>query len=500
MIYDDFEQYFLSKISPFSTPENNSKMKRALSQSFNDRKINIVSVFCPSYKKDSIGYNCEIGKNTLRNIENLKTISSICSRFRIDLSIIIFYGDIFIENLDELCMNNIDYRKQLNDNFKNLNENLVNANLDFKLYKLSDKINESSLPISVLDCRKKIIIEKRNFSFYSKVMDWDAAKIERRNKDLHTLYCLIKDLIAADFSDHIIYWSESILERSLYFDDLSQPIFFINNTTLDNQHIPAFEDFDTFKYYQAGGFEYIDLDGIIAFKINDSIVMSASDYIKNPSIIDRIPKNSRIEIRYFREQQALKFKNSLTSRGFTATIRSPNEAIYDVHALINLEGSKFKKVRSEKRSCSKVNFSYRKISKTNIDDAIFILTQWRKTRSHIYSNNRLNREIALVKYLASKKKINTRGLIQYYNEKPTGIIIVSKNGGCLINVICKGLNDIHKLSSGDLYFKLIEIANKRNCRWINDGDLGTEKGSIRHKLKYKPYFVRTFDFIRSNNE
>ena len=71
----------------------------------------------------------------------------------------------------------------------------------------------------------------------------------------------------------------------------------------------------------------------------------------------------------------------------------------------------------------------------------------------------------------------------------------------MINIICKGLNHINKFSSSALYFKLFEDSYNKNCRYINDGELGFEKGSVRHKMKYKPILFKTsWDYEKEPND
>ena len=502
----DNQEYFIKSILSLLNRNFNRKrepfLKEALSEAFSSRTMHVVAVFCPSYKNGitEFGYNAEIGFSTKNNINNLVRIQEICDKCDIQLKITLLHSNVFIENKSRLLKLKIDYQTELDDNFLSFCRYVSASSLKSqRVYRLSNFINENinKLPHD-MQIRNYQDVINRNREFYVNKLGWTEKSFSKRMDELVVAYGLISDLVKSHYGHSFLYWTESILERTFLLDETINVI--IPKIVTNDDNILPFENTRAHDYYMAGEYNLVKLGATNLFDSPAEIIIPRKTFLNNgQTIINKLNTTKKLRIAYLSESDVNTFHGFLCQNGFKKVIRSPREVIYDAHKLHALDGRKFQSLRREKRKCLSQNFEYKK---NNLADAQYVIYAWREKKRIIYEKSRTIRELSLVSYLANKKtKISTVGFIQYYNNHPTGLLIYEKVNGVMINIICKGLNHINKFSSSALYFKLFEDSYNKNCRYINDGELGFEKGSVRHKMKYKPILFKTsWDYEKEPND
>lgn len=121
--------------------------------------------------------------------------------------------------------------------------------------------------------------------------------------------------------------------------------------------------------------------------------------------------------------------------------------------------------------------------------------------------NRMYKEIFVLKMFV--KFINKGYLdlnnsfckICYFDKRPVGYclsFISQLKKDFLISYTVKGLNRVDdggiRGVSDSMYLKMIDFCKSKSVYYINDGDLGVEDGTIKHKMGFKPInFIKSFD-------
>lgn len=273
----------------------------------------------------------------------------------------------------------------------------------------------------------------------------------------------------------------------------------MNDINFDDKQI-VFEQFKNYQYYLLGNSEIKHIDDMIYFEDDQSIVIPASELNESLSIIDKLNKNKDIYVKYVSKNQADRYHGPLVGLGFSKSTRSQNEVIYDVGKLVNLKGSDYSKLRNKSRIISKVGFDFKPLDESNKADVLYVNDIWRKQRGSIYKRDRSLCEKSIINFVCNHPNDNdTKGIVQYLNNKPTGFCIYDVSRPVFIQFITKGLNDSNegnKLASTALYLKVFEIASALGFKFINDGDLGYEAGTVNHKKSFRPIrYYKTYDYM-----
>lgn len=192
---------------------------------------------------------------------------------------------------------------------------------------------------------------------------------------------------------------------------------------------------------------------------------------------------------------------------FEIVPRSKAEAVYDVNLLSKLDGGNFIKLRQVKKKLLENNLiRFVKVDKYNLKDAYDVLDCWQKTQGVKYKKNKYLKE----KFLYYKMLNLTQYYpdlsfeIGYINSKPLSVCIIhkvdwKKQWGIIY--LIKGINrkkdgGVHGVSDAT-YLHLIKSAKDWNLKFLNDGELGFEKGTREHKLRFQPInFLASYDLIK----
>lgn len=190
------------------------------------------------------------------------------------------------------------------------------------------------------------------------------------------------------------------------------------------------------------------------------------------------------------------------------THRSQNEALYSVDLLSDLKGKQFTELRQTRnRVLKKQVIFFKKINRANLSDCFYLIDQWHKVQGSKYLKNKVNKEKFTVKrflnFLDSGSLCDSNSFcrVSYFSDKPIGYclsFIHPSNRNYLICYTVKGINKINeggfRGTSDSLYLKIVDFCRNNNVKYINDGDLGLEKGTIKHKEKFRPInYLKSFD-------
>jgi len=222
--------------------------------------------------------------------------------------------------------------------------------------------------------------------------------------------------------------------------------------------------------------------------------LSLLEYLKIPNSF----------ITHISRYRLMKWQNVFKKFNFSIINRSKKEVVYDVSTLVELAGKDFAKLRNTKNKLLITNkLKFIDITTQNLQIAFDIVDLWNKVQGFKYQKKKDKKEKYVIKILAEiankDKNLNTK--LVFFNNVPLGVIVYfvhpyREDWGEIYMVKC-----INRASDGGLhgvsdasYLKIFEDFKNSGVKWVNDGDLGVEKGTIEHKLRFKPIrFLQSFD-------
>ena len=198
---------------------------------FGLQPMNIVSIFCPSYKRGTgeVGYNSEIGPRTRANIKILSYIKEICQKYNIPCTITIYFSDLLLENYSKLIT--VDYKSQLNNNYNDLVLKVSSIATVRKLSELGDLASSIStnagncLPIIDIDEKDQQLLIARNRITYQTIFGWSEREVRKRTTELINAYPYLAKAINYYHPNAMYYWSETAIERVRLMPNLAIPLF-----------------------------------------------------------------------------------------------------------------------------------------------------------------------------------------------------------------------------------------------------------------------------------
>lgn len=184
--------------------------------------------------------------------------------------------------------------------------------------------------------------------------------------------------------------------------------------------------------------------------------------------------------------------------------RSKEEVVYDAIRLSKLPGKDFAKIRNTRNKLlinRKLDFI--DIDQDNIKKAFDVVDLWDKIQGHKYKKKKVDKEKYVIKTLSkfAEEDKNIKVQLAISGNKTLGVIIFFlipnwKEWGEIYMV--KGINralegGIRGVSDAS-YLNIFEEFNKKSILWINDGELGSEPGTRKHKMRFQPVnFLQSFD-------
>lgn len=532
----------LSNINLDFLPSNLRKItkKQLLNDLLFKKDINIVSVFCPSYKKglNAIGYCEKIGSSTKNNINNLINLEKIINSVGCNTNITILFSDLLIENFQHL--KDTKFRESLKENYLDLVDycpDSFKVELLSSFGDLSDTIGENGAQISICDVKNEDleIVETRDLIFYKNSLGWKENDSKQRTKDLSISYPYIARALNTLAKNTYLYWSESSYERYLLMPNLKLNIIFpkkmeiekvaerdiieevfdqktdaaiiLLQKCVDKQQAVFEQGLNYFFDYISYGYKLL-LIKTRCGNILPIVFNSHEIIISYPLIIDwsemellvKLWKSNfkEIHFKYLSEEQAKK-SVYLKKFGFKKSIRSSNELFYSTESLTKLSGKDFGKLRHKRNKVlnSKI-YSIAGINSKNIRDAEAVIDKWRLEKSHIYKKNRTSKEKNYLKNSINNRFEVIENYLLYINNSPVGVLSLSIRN--TQNIICitilKGVNSTSVAASDYLYFFTFNLAKSKNIEIINDGDIGQEEGTKLHKLQFRPIaFRKVYDYV-----
>lgn len=193
------------------------------------KKLEVISVFCPSYKKNKneFGYSSNIGTKTKLNIEMIHKVLKLATKYGISASATIYFSDLILENYSRLKF--IDYKSQLKSNFHDLKMKVpptFSVKLLSSLGDLNNQIGEIGPDEPLIDINNKDfeIVLNRNRLFYKDCLGWKEPEIIERTFELTKAYPYIANAINKEYGGAIYFWSESAKERLRLMRNLKLPV------------------------------------------------------------------------------------------------------------------------------------------------------------------------------------------------------------------------------------------------------------------------------------
>lgn len=271
----------------------------------------------------------------------------------------------------------------------------------------------------------------------------------------------------------------------------------------------VYEQFADYGYFLVGNSKYVLLDqkyGLQGFKNEKSLTLIANEkfILNDTAALKRLVIGSRdkkVTFKYFSARQAERCYDILVEHGFAKSVRSNAEIIFDVAKIIDMEGSGFSKLRNKRKIISNIDFKFKRLDKTTIVDAITVIKSWRANNQSKYLNDRTQNEISLVEAIANNLTKETFGKILYFQSTPIGVYVMNISRlNTAIFCLTKGVRNLElpesKYSSTAIYLDAFHEAYVRGIKYVNDGELGLESGTISHKNHLAPIELhQTFDFI-----
>lgn len=236
---------FIKWINEYETPnlrsfEETKKLIDSLFESLNENTtINVVALLCPSYIKgrSAVGFNNTIGESTKRGINNVNAVSKKLSHLGFKIKTRIIFGDLVLENYDEMAKKNllIDIKKNI-ESAKKFSQSL-NPSFEFK--RLSDYHDASAelpprgiegIPTRVERAVYELTLQ-RNGVFYKEQFGWTPEKVLKRTNILACSYPVLGDFFRKNFEKILFVYTANSFERGrMYQGEFAKsnpiPIFF----------------------------------------------------------------------------------------------------------------------------------------------------------------------------------------------------------------------------------------------------------------------------------
>ena len=209
-------------------------------------------------------------------------------------------------------------------------------------------------------------------------------------------------------------------------------------------------------------------------------------------------KDDRVKELYLQNvsEDWLRKNSNLIENNMEIIPRSKEEVVYDTSVLVSLSGKKFAKLRQTRnRLINSGRLIFEQVTEDNLDGAINIVEGWNKYQGFKYDKDKMEKEKHVVEVMTriSKTDDNLRVEMAKYGNSYLGLIIYfgsifRQNWGEIYMV--KGLN---RKSEGGVrgvsdacYLHIFEEFRKMKVEYINDGELGYEKGTREHKMRFQP--------------
>lgn len=200
-------------------------------------------------------------------------------------------------------------------------------------------------------------------------------------------------------------------------------------------------------------------------------------------------------------------KNADKFTGFESVPRSEHEVVYSTRVLTELTGKNFAKLRQTRnRLLSSGHLSFQSIHDDNMADALDLIRKWNAVQGYKYQKDKEQKEVYVVETFLSLCKLsdNYYGEIGYIDgvaQSLTIYLVSNRNPRWGIIYLLKGNNRQEdggvRGATDATYLYVVSKLRSMGVEYINDGDLGKEKGTIEHKLRFKPVReLKSFDLTR----
>lgn len=184
--------------------------------------------------------------------------------------------------------------------------------------------------------------------------------------------------------------------------------------------------------------------------------------------------------------------------------RSQDEAVYDLRLLNELKGKDFSMLRYRRNKLlEKKRLVFYLVNRDNLEKAIGVIRKWNEVQGIKYAKNKEEKEIFVIQELV-KSNLNNKlfnlemGII---NDRGLSLVLyfIHPNNDDYGQIyLLKGIN--RKGDGGEdgvsdaTYLYAFRKMYEKGALFCNDGELGCEEGTRKHKLGFKPReFFQSFD-------
>jgi hypothetical protein len=523
--------------------------------------MSVVSIYCPSYKKGhgSVGYNSIIGGNTRRRIKEAIFLLEESTRMGVLINMKVFFSDLILENIDELRVDK-KYLQDLDHNYKSFvdefkkysNNNVAIARLS-RLNGCLDSLGEegSGVKVEVLpdDIRRRIF--ERDIIFYTNNYGWSEENIRTRTNVIISSYLELSRILSKELPNSIILWVESNFERGLIYE--YSPLYphcviypkmparvpsFFNDKLFKVEEVVGFSDHSRvfvqslYEQEEVPVFEHNPFHVLSYLKFKYRLYKISSNYLRSILLVGKKEIIFFTPVIYdFESFSALveDMKGSFPS--FEIRIqnisqkwvdqnypkikvncclkpRSSMEVVYDVDHIKRLEGKRFANLRNLKNRMERnVSIEFRKLTEADSQSVRDFLDKWNEVQGHKYIKNRRGAEGCVYE----------TALSYFRRDTMEGFFLGGFHIGVLVSLVLvvrpsnftdwaifysiKGLNKKYGVAGASdvAYLKAFDEVQRLGVKWVNDGELGNEKGTAIHKMKFQPRrFVSSYDILLNN--
>lgn len=215
----------------------------------------------------------------------------------------------------------------------------------------------------------------------------------------------------------------------------------------------------------------------------------------------RIQNVSQQWLESFNREATVVLKKSLRVKP-----RSREEAVYNIQLLSELKGGAFAKMRYVRnRLLFSGCLTFQKVTAVNFKDACWVLDRWYAVQGHKYKKDKQKKErFVLEKFLGfAAREDDFIFEIGYIEKRPLSIWAMHRVPGKKrwgVNYLLKGINresegGVHGVSDATYCHCFLKAA-EAGIKYLNDGELGEEKGTREHKMRFRPVeFLKSFDLL-----
>lgn len=187
--------------------------------------------------------------------------------------------------------------------------------------------------------------------------------------------------------------------------------------------------------------------------------------------------------------------------------RSKEEVIYNLPPLVELSEDYLSDLgRLKRKLLDSSVLTFCSLTSHTLPDACRVARKWQETQGTKYAKNKLEKELFVLEQFvifANKFPTEVFSSVGYINDEPVSYQLAFIHTNFTNYAISYSLKGLNREGEGGragvsdaTYYQVFGEAFKRGAVFLNDGELGVEPGTRRHKLKFRPsQFIKSYDIL-----